>query len=58
MRPLFIRLIWVILTIVFWLHLYYRKLPESFDFSHFLFVAFIYSVKGLIASFFSRPEAR
>jgi len=57
MRYLFIRLMWVILCIVFWLHMVFRRLPESFDLSYFLFVAFIYSVKGLIGSFFSRPEA-
>ncbi len=51
MKPLFLRLMWVILAILFWLHIYYRRMPELLDMSHFLFVAFIYSLKGLITSF-------
>lgn len=51
MTPLFIRLIWAVLAVLFWLHLYYRHLPEQLDMSHFLFVSFVYSLKGLITSF-------
>lgn len=56
MKPVLIHFIWVILAILFWLHMYYRRIP-AFDMSHFLFVAFIYSVKGLITSFFRRQPA-
>ena len=57
MKPLLIPFIWVILAIIFWLHMYFRHIPESFDMSHFLFVAFIYSIKGLITSFMKRETA-
>lgn len=54
-KPLLIHLSWVILAIIFWLHISFRRIPE-FDMSHFLFVAFIYSIKGLITSFMRRES--
>ena len=52
-KPLLIHFSWVILAIIFWLHICFRRIPE-FDMSHFLFAAFIYSLKGLITSFIRR----
>ena len=52
-KHLLIPLSWVILAIIFWLHISLRRIPE-FDMSHFLFAAFIYSLKGLISSFVRR----
>lgn len=57
MKPVLIHFIWVILAIVFWLHISFRHLPESLDMSHFLFAAFIYSLKGLLSSFLGRESA-
>jgi len=54
-RPLVIHLSWVLLAIIFWLHISFRRIPE-FDMSHFLFAAFIYSLKGLISSLFKQEQ--
>jgi len=56
MKPVLIHFIWVILAIIFWLHISYRHLPADLDMSHFLFAAFIYSLKGLLSSFFGRES--
>jgi len=50
-RQLFLKLVWAILACLFWANLYFRGMPQTFEFSYFLFVVFIYSVRGLIASF-------
>lgn len=47
---------WVLLAIVFWNSLYRLALPESFDISYVLFALFIFSLRGLVLSFFTRKE--
>ncbi len=51
LRVLFRRLLWVVLAILFWLNFWIRHTQQSLDISYFLFVGFIYSVKGLIYAF-------
>ncbi len=50
-RILFGHLVWAILAVSFWSTLYRDHLPETFSLTYFFFVLFIYSVRGLIASF-------
>jgi hypothetical protein len=50
------QLFWVLLALLFWNSLYRLALPESFDLSYFLFALFIFSLRGLVMSFFIRKE--
>ncbi|MCG8607531.1 hypothetical protein MJD09_21430 [bacterium] len=50
-RILLGQLVWAILALLFWRTLYNNHLPESFNFTYFLFVLFIYSIRGLVQSF-------
>jgi hypothetical protein len=52
-RMLLGQLVWAILALLFWRTLYSNHLPESFNFTNFLFVLFIYSIRGLVQSFIS-----
>lgn len=45
------RILWAVFAVTFWMALLRFGLPEQFDTSHFLFVLFIYSVRGMIVSF-------
>jgi len=45
------RILWVLFALTFWIAILHFGLPEQFDTTHFLFVLFIYSVRGLIVSF-------
>jgi hypothetical protein len=54
------QIFWVLLAFVFWNSLYRLALPESFDLSYVLFALFIFSLRGLVISFFvpkEKPEA-
>ncbi len=53
-RMLLSQLVWAILAILFWRTLYKSPLPESFNFTYFFFVLFIYSIRGLVESFVRR----
>ncbi len=53
-RNLLVSLMWVVLCLFFWLNFVVRRIPDTFDVSYLLFAIFIYSIKGLIASFFRK----
>ncbi|MFQ5676946.1 MAG: hypothetical protein ACE5G1_13700 [bacterium] len=55
-RVLFGQLVWAILAVTFWYTLYLKHLPETFSPDYFFFVLFIYSVRGLIKSFFEKNK--
>lgn len=57
-RVLFGHLVWAVLAIIFWYTLYFKHLPETFSTDYFLFVLFIYSVRGLIESFFKKEKSQ
>ncbi len=50
-RALLNQLVWAILAVLFWMTLYRNHLPDTFNLTYFLFVLFIYSIRGLIESF-------
>jgi len=52
LRILLRRTFWAVFAVTFWVALLNYGLPEQFDTTHLLFVLFIYSVRGLIISFF------
>ena len=55
-RTLLVHLLWALLAVIFWNSLYQKHLPETFTLTNFLFVLFIYSVRGLVESFVRKPQ--
>jgi hypothetical protein len=51
LRIILRRILWVVFALTFWMALLHFGLPEQFDTTHFLFVLFIYSIRGMIVSF-------
>lgn len=54
LRILLRRTFWAVFAVTFWLALLNYGLPEQFDTTHLLFALFIFSVRGLILSFFPK----
>ncbi len=50
------RILWAVFALTFWVALLHFGLPEQFDTTHFLFVLFIYSVRGMLVSFITLKE--
>jgi hypothetical protein len=48
------RILWVILTMVFWYTLLHRGMPEEFSITHFSFALFVFSFYNLFRSFFRK----
>lgn len=55
-QSLFVNLVWALLAFIFWNALYRNHLPETFSLNYFLFVLFIYSLRGLIESFVRKAQ--
>jgi hypothetical protein len=51
LRILLRRILWAVFATTSWVALLHFGLPEQFDTTHFLFVLFIYSLRGMIVSF-------
>lgn len=51
LRIILCRILWAVFALTFWLALLRFGLPEQFDTTHFLFVLFIYSLRGLFVAF-------
>ena len=51
------RILWVILTIIFWYTLLHRGMPDEFTITHFTYALFIFSLYGLIKSFLVRKKS-
>ena len=45
------RILWIILTTVFWFTLLHRGMPEEFGITHFSYTLFIFSLYGLLRAF-------
>ena len=48
------QLLWVLLALVLWNALYRNFLPAEFDASYLLFTLFVFSLRGLVFSVFTR----
>ncbi len=51
-----VRLIWAILALLFWMNLSARHMVPELNMSHLLFALFIYSLRGLMATFYPTRE--
>ncbi len=47
-----VRLIWAILALLFWMNLSARRMVPDLNLSHLLFALFIYSLRGLMVTFY------
>ena len=50
------RILWLILTSVFWYTLLYRGMPEEFTITHFSYALFIFSLYGMIKAFWPQRK--
>jgi len=48
------RILWLILTAVFWYTLLHRGMPKEFGITHFSYTLFIFSLYGLLQAFLRR----
>lgn len=51
-----LRILWVILTLVFWYTLLHRGMPVEFTITHFSYTLFIFSLYGLLRTFYKREK--
>lgn len=51
-----IRILWAILTLVFWYTLLHRGMPAEFTITHFSYTLFIFSLYGLLRSLLVRQK--
>ncbi len=52
------RILWVILTLIFWYTLLHRGMPKEFSITHFAFALFVYSLYNLLVSFLHKTDAK
>jgi hypothetical protein len=50
------RIFWAAFALTFWAAMLQSGLPEKFNKTYYLFVLFIYSIRGLFVSFITRKE--